>query len=61
MWGTMPSVHPKAAIKPRHRPPPMALETVYTTPVPGIAATTSEVSRNSTDILEPRVPGVEKS
>jgi len=39
----------------------MALETVYTTPVPGIAATTSEVSRNSTDILEPRVPGVEKS
>ncbi len=31
-------------------PPPTELETVYTTPVPGIRITTSDVSRNSMDM-----------
>src|SRR5918997_1143185 len=50
MWGTMPSVQPKAANNPRREPPPMELDTVYTTPVPGIRTTTSDVSKNSTDM-----------
>ena len=51
MWGTMPGVHPRAEIIPLRLPPPMALETVYTTPLPGIA-TTSEVNKNSIDMPE---------
>jgi hypothetical protein len=37
----------------REQPPPIALETVYTTPVPGMAATISEVATNSADTPPP--------
>ena len=49
MWGTMPRVQPIVAINPRRRPPPIELDTVYTTPVPEMRTTTSDVSRNSID------------
>jgi hypothetical protein len=55
-WGTIPSVHPDAASTPRRQPPAIALDTVYSTPVPGTTATTSEVSRNSTDTPPARDP-----
>ena len=48
----MPAVHPSAANTLARRPCRIPVETVNTTPVPGIRTTMSEVTRNWTVIME---------
>ena len=50
-WGMMPSVQPIAANTLARQPRNSPVETVNTTPVPGIRTTINEVSRNSVVIM----------
>src|SRR5690242_12672941 len=47
MCGTIPSVQPNAATTLARRPRERPADSVYSTPVPGVATTISEVSRNA--------------